>query len=106
MNKELKAKWIAALRSGEYPQTRQALRDDQGFCCLGVLCEVAGIPRFERDCGYDFGDPHQGEEAMLFGDLADQIPNQDKLAKLNDDEGASFAVIADWIEQHIPEDAS
>lgn len=35
-----RAKWIKALRSGEYKQTTGALRDNEGFCCLGVLCDI------------------------------------------------------------------
>lgn len=34
-------KWIDALTSGEYPQIKDALRTEDGFCCLGVACEVA-----------------------------------------------------------------
>lgn len=42
MNQEVKAQWIADLRSGKYPQGRGALRNSDGtFCCLGVLCEIA-----------------------------------------------------------------
>jgi hypothetical protein len=41
MNPEAKKLWIEALRSGEYQQTRSVLHDDNGFCCLGVLCDVA-----------------------------------------------------------------
>jgi hypothetical protein len=33
-------KWMKALRSGEYSQTRGALQDGRGYCCLGVACEV------------------------------------------------------------------
>ena len=45
MNTEIKAQWLAALRSGEYTQTSGALRRENsdgsvGFCCLGVLCEI------------------------------------------------------------------
>lgn len=40
MNPEVKAKWIAALRSGNYKQTQYHLRDDYGYCCLGVLCDI------------------------------------------------------------------
>jgi len=29
-----------ALRSGEYKQTKQRLRNDEGFCCLGVACDI------------------------------------------------------------------
>lgn len=37
---ELKDKWLKALRSGEYSQTSCTLKDSDGFCCLGVLCDV------------------------------------------------------------------
>jgi hypothetical protein len=46
MNKDIKALWIAALRSGEYEQGEGALRQefvDIGeslYCCLGVLCDL------------------------------------------------------------------
>lgn len=40
MNPEIKAKWVAALRSGEYKQGRDSLRKGDGFCCLGVLCDL------------------------------------------------------------------
>jgi hypothetical protein len=32
---------IDALRSGEYQQTTGCLRDDHGFCCLGVGTDIA-----------------------------------------------------------------
>ena len=41
MNKEVKKKWVDALRSGEYAQGRSSLRDHDEYCCLGVLCELA-----------------------------------------------------------------
>jgi len=40
MNKRIKKLWIAALRGGNYNQTTGTLRDDDGYCCLGVLCDV------------------------------------------------------------------
>ena len=40
MNPEIKQKWLNALRSGEYPQARKSLRNGNGFCCLGVLCDI------------------------------------------------------------------
>ncbi|MDM0024118.1 hypothetical protein [Variovorax saccharolyticus] len=50
MNKEVKAKWVAALRSGKYEQAHGELRgDENAFCCLGVLCEISGVGSW----GYD-----------------------------------------------------
>jgi hypothetical protein len=34
-------KWVKALRSGKYEQTTHQLKSDEGYCCLGVACEVA-----------------------------------------------------------------
>jgi hypothetical protein len=43
MNQEVKTKWVAALRSGEFEQNKGALTnaDRTKHCCLGVLCEIA-----------------------------------------------------------------
>lgn len=45
MNPEIKAQWIAALRSGEYQQGRKCLTtitaEGDKHCCLGVLCDLA-----------------------------------------------------------------
>lgn len=38
---EIKAQWVAALRSGDYQQGQGYLARDDKFCCLGVLCELA-----------------------------------------------------------------
>lgn len=39
---EVKEKWVAALLSGDYTQGHNMLRDyDGGYCCLGVLCDLA-----------------------------------------------------------------
>lgn len=40
MNPRIKQRWLEALRSGEYKQTTENLRDSNGFCCLGVLCDL------------------------------------------------------------------
>ena len=40
MNKEIKARWVEALRSGNYEQGRYNLRRSDRYCCLGVLCDV------------------------------------------------------------------
>lgn len=42
LDADLKAKWIAALRSGEYKQGQSSLFDGKGYCCLGVLATIQG----------------------------------------------------------------
>ena len=40
MNPQVKEKWIDALRSGKYEQGSERLRGVNGYCCLGVLCDL------------------------------------------------------------------
>jgi len=40
MKKKDAMKWINALRSGKYKQTQGFLKDEAGYCCLGVLDEI------------------------------------------------------------------
>lgn len=60
MKQEIARRWVEALRSGKYQQTSGTLaRKDPvtgtvGYCCLGVLCEIAVEdqvipPKFEAD---------------------------------------------------------
>lgn len=41
MKKALAERWAKALESGRYKKTTGRLGDSEGFCCLGVLCELA-----------------------------------------------------------------
>jgi hypothetical protein len=40
MRRDILNKWVTALRSGEYKQTKGYLHDSHGMCCLGVLCDL------------------------------------------------------------------
>lgn len=43
MKKDIKAKWVKALRSGQYKQAKEVLHrggKNGGFCCLGVLTDL------------------------------------------------------------------
>lgn len=84
------ARWIQALRSGEYPQTTGTLTRDGAFCCLGVYCEaVERIPIIELD-HWEMPPPESN------------IPlNHDTkqfFTALNDSERLSFEEIADIAE--------
>jgi hypothetical protein len=52
-DKALIANWIVALRSGYYKQVQSKLYDEcaDGYCCLGVLCKVAGANFEDFDTG-------------------------------------------------------
>ena len=77
MNKEIKDKWVTALRSGKYKQTTGALRrvtadGESGFCCLGVLCDVVDPDGWDMkiaDCeGVPFRPGHLGELPVFIRD--------------------------------------
>ena len=41
MKKKIADRWVAELRSGKYKQATDHLRTEtDGFCCLGVLCNM------------------------------------------------------------------
>jgi hypothetical protein len=96
MDKDIKAKWLEALRSGRYRQGEGALRVDDKFCCLGVLCDLIAP-------GEWMGGVFRANEVFLPESLNSTlgIGEQDlELAEMNDS-GKSFAEIADYIEQNL-----
>lgn len=111
MNSEVKAKWLQALRSGEYQQGTHGLKNPEGcFCCLGVLCNISQIGEWDGVC-YKTGGV--GSVSWLPLEVAQWsgIPStgtspfsvsetQRTLSKMNDD-GCSFPEIADWIERNL-----
>lgn len=108
MNKQLKAKWTEALRSGRYQQTRGLLCRNGAYCCLGVLREVAGFGWMQAD---EDGDREAVDALGIrdFGGLTQlelaetklRIDQMQKLATMNDGEGKTFAQIADYIDAHL-----
>lgn len=116
MNPEIKQRWVAALRSGEYPQAKSALRSSDGFCCLGVLCDViapdgwgsvgdeeadeSGLPH-----DHSYGVPgwaitRQAGLASPMGFEVEIAGNRQWLTVHNDN-GCTFAQIADAIEAQL-----
>lgn len=49
MKRKVLVEWLDALRSGEYLQTKKALKDDLGYCPLGVLCEISKLGTWEPE---------------------------------------------------------
>lgn len=112
MNQDIKAEWVAALRSGKYKQTNGALKDDTGFCCLGVLCDVVkdrvGLSWRETEghCGtLTIGDAigNLPTQVSMFAGLDRQSPyvGERSLIYLNDILNWNFNAIADAIEAHL-----
>jgi hypothetical protein len=52
--KRNRAKWVKALRSGEYRQTKSVLTNGNGFCCLGVACEISGLGHWAGDGEWEY----------------------------------------------------
>jgi hypothetical protein len=129
MNPEIKADWVAELRSGKHQQAYGNLKDDQGaMCCLGVLAECAvragviGSPRLLAEgCNYlypftDEDGAEDGREGILpppvvkWAGLTNSegflppgvlVADQKSLIGLNDTEHYTFSQIADVIEEHF-----
>lgn len=110
MNPELKSKWLEALRSGNYKQAHGKLKTDKGYCCLGVLCEVAGlqgeVSRYYSSPDrtiYMFGTHSEvsffPEELRSIACISEK--NRRVLMEMNDNDRKSFAEIADWIQRNL-----
>ena len=114
MNQQIKEKWMNALRSGEYSQTRGYLRTTEGFCCLGVLCDL-----YSKETGTEWVENYELENSSSFLEEFATLPkevmewsgleypnpyfdfeNGVSLASLNDG-GKEFNEIADVIEKYL-----
>lgn len=113
MNPEIKAKWVAELRSGRRWQAKSALRtEDNRYCCLGVLCDIVepegwhGTPtEHKRPDGIVIRDYwHTAGPGLPSLSLCEKVglllSEATQLASLND-AGNTFADIADRIEESL-----
>jgi hypothetical protein len=100
MNAEIKERWVAALRGGLYPQTSGSLRDNFGYCCLGVLCDIVDPEKWEQ-YGTSFG--YENHTAFppigLRQDVGLDARVEREAASMNDN-GSSFPEIADFLEKN------
>lgn len=121
MKEKVKNLWVEALRSGKYKQAKQHLKSNQGYCCLGVLCEVyaktqkkkgfqnndnfeslAFINDIHTDEKCTAGLPSQVKKWAGMNDSLGRFKNSifPALYALNDAEGNSFEEIADVIDKN------
>lgn len=129
MRTEVRDRWLAALRSGEYAQGKTYLGFQlpdarrSSYCCLGVLCELAvadGVIERQEDSrggvdrivhGYAGRTSLLPDEVVVWAGLTsanptvravadDGEPARTSLAWLND-HGRSFDVIATLIEEQL-----
>ena len=102
--------WIDALRSGLYARATGFLRTDEGFCCLGVACDLIDPERWKRkgqewvyrDTNYDKVSVLQEHVQLAYG-LTDEEGNyRSKTCLAHDnDSGRSFNEIANTIEHEL-----
>lgn len=105
---DFKAKWIAALRSGQYHQGTGSLYDDfsDSYCCLGVAGVVCGMTKDELKDRVFVGpnEPDYARPNELFPSILIHPSLEDDLSlvlsRMNDD-GKSFSEIADYIETNL-----
>ena len=115
MKRDIAERWTAALRSGKFAQTQGALHTSHGYCCLGVLCELAVEDGVVRDrtishfgagqweVSYDTASGLLPHSVMAWADIKDcggAFDNHQALSSLND-HGHDFDEIADVIEEHV-----
>jgi hypothetical protein len=97
MKQALLDRWLEALESGKYKQGKVLLGNEaDGYCCLGVLCVVAGVEYDER---FQAGLPMDFSETVGVDPLGGPFSNDDSLAILNDT-GTPFTAIAALIRQN------
>jgi hypothetical protein len=96
--------WCLALESGKYPQAKRKLRRGDGFCCLGVACDISGLGAWDgvRYCvgnvGSDLSLPDPVAGFYGIHDSSPGLLNEDGIkveaATLNDYQGYTFPQIA------------
>lgn len=113
---ELKA-WTDALRSGKYIQGQEKLKGihfngEASYCCLGVLCEIQELPQTQLNstvsfCGASTYLPDiltlkVGSDEGSFEKLGMPPLNGFNSVAQANDEGVSFAEIADHLDKYYP----
>ncbi len=99
-------KWLAALESGEYKQTKGHLCKDGAYCCLGVACDVLGATRTEQ--GPNICDLFDGSCGFLPETIRTKLGMIDTVGVIDvdgeevslismNDNGKSFTEIAQFI---------
>lgn len=119
MNPDVKAKWVAALRSGKYTQTKHKLHSGEykertidvnpGHCCLGVLCEIS-----KQETGFGIEENRNQAHSETIGETIRTwaglnvkqgatvlIDGEHRFLSYHNDHGKTFLQIADAIESQL-----
>lgn len=128
LDSRTKRRWVSALRSGKYAQGDSELYNpgDKSFCCLGVLCNISGVPASKLgglglpsdltdyalspklddadlvEYGIDVSDAESSSHGRSAYDFAVMYDGElTPLSVLNDEECLTFNEIADLIEKNV-----
>lgn len=88
---QVKQKWVDALRSGEYQQATGKLKSQEGFCCLGVLCDL--YAKEHEDAGWEYrgtDEPSDPTDYWYFDDQSECLP--ESVAQWAGIEGLKYTV--------------
>jgi hypothetical protein len=106
MERAIRDKWTAALRSGKYEKCQSFLRSDHGYCCLGVLADIMRPEEWDEESSRNSGRDiycHDHTDRMLSDEMLKAFglrrQGASRLAGLNDS-GRSFDFIAAYIERY------
>jgi len=105
MKPEIKQMWVEALRSGKYKQGQYRLRrNDDSFCCLGVLCDVVDHSSWSshlNEDSYSYDDQFLTISESMKKYVELEVEECRDLVNLNDGCAKSFSEIADYIEENL-----
>lgn len=97
--------WVKALLSDKYSQDTSYLKTDDGFCCLGVICDIEGVEWSEEtksgERGYMFG--KEGEAEGLNVALMERYGLNGIQGQLND---TIYWIEGEWQREVPPEQYS
>jgi len=108
MNKEVKAKWLKALkakRNGKkvYRKAKGSLRHRGGYCCLGVLCNISKLGKWDEDNYYitekDLDNTELPKDVSCWAKIS---PDEEiDLIRLNDDHDKGWKQVIAYIENNL-----
>lgn len=90
LSPETKAAWVAALRSGKYPQGQDYLKHETDgvvkYCCLGVFVEINGYKNEKKDSRNHYVFNYKGHTMTIYPSLNVLVehgfPDEDSFAPL------------------------
>ena len=112
---DFQLKWLEALESGKYLQGKQKLKCDivgqYEYCCLGVGCDLLGLPEKTLECGTVIFEPETEYASNLaprklvnslrLKDRTGSIDSKENsLVKMNDGLDLSFKDIAKFCREN------